>query len=579
VTTVTETAHPRRIGDFAILFNATTAMRHGYITGVTANTWTIADTGANSTGSATAYGVRNVQIYGNGGVMNYNKAGLTTGLMSNLHAVILNAVSDVFVENLQVNNCTKYACLITGYKNAVFRGFSTYRADSSDLSGNSDVIHPLGPGQGFLAENTRAQGGDNIFGMGCADYFDYVFNCPQYGDLSLIGGRIVDTWCENTDEQPVRFYNANGTNQIKNWVVDGVYGTYGPSVYSAVAIIMDTMSGGMVDSGNTNIDGLTVISPDAVRSDGTTSYAVKVAGAGTRRNLRFDRVRPRPGNTTLRATVWFDPATSAEDVSVSFEGGNFSGYLVGITGATTVGRLTVRSTGVLNGDNALGATFRPVVVALDSTTTVLTYLDIAGMVIDDTSASGTKVAGVLNVGTIGEIAMTDTVFVDGDAAIRYSSGATSGGVLRMRNVNCAAAFVAVYDAGAPANVALETVWHNAASNALFTVNESTARNIRVRAVNCRGGNRFLRNQLGNHTWTISGYGNEPGGGAAIVTDAGSPVWRLDGDWDLITDGALLDATATNHRAGAKFYNTNAAFGAPGVGAYVRGSAAWVRVAS
>lgn len=578
VTTVTEAGHQRRVGDFVILFNDTTAMRHGYISAVSASTWTIADTGSNASGSARAYGVRNIRINGNGATLDYNKNGLTISLMSNLHAIILNAVSDVTVEGLQVNNCTKYACLVTGYKNAMFRNFSTYRSVSSDFSGNSDVIHPLGPGRHFVAEDTRAQGGDNIFGIGCADFYDYVFNCPQYGDLSLTDGRITGVWCEDTDEQPVRFYNANGTNVIRNWVVDGVFGTYGATVDSAVAIIMDTMSGGMVDSGQTNIDGLVVISPDAVRSDGTHSFAIKVAGAGTRRNLRFDRVRPRPGNTTLRGTVWFDTGTSAEDASVSFEGGNFSGYLVGITGATTVGRLTVRSTGVLNGDNALGATQRPVVVALDSSTTVLTYLDIGGLVVDDTSSSGTKTSVVWSTGTIGEAVISDVIMLDGDAVVRGNTGAVAGGVLRLRNINANAGFVAVYDAGTPANVAMDTVWHNNAANAVFTTNESTARSIIVRAANCRGGNRFLRNVQGNHTWTISGYGNAPGAGAAIVTDAGTPAWRLDGDWDLITDGALLDATVTNHRAGAKFYNTNGAFGV-GVGGYVRGSAAWVRVAS
>ncbi len=64
----------------------------------------------------------------------------------------------------------------------------------------------------------------------------------------------------------------------------------------------------------------------------------------------------------------------------------------------------------------------------------------------------------------------------------------------------------------------------------------------------------------------------------IVSDAGTPVWRLQSGCDFSVDGALLDATVGNHGAGASFYNTNAAFGA-GVGAYVRGSAAWARVAA
>lgn len=54
--------------------------------------------------------------------------------------------------------------------------------------------------------------------------------------------------------------------------------------------------------------------------------------------------------------------------------------------------------------------------------------------------------------------------------------------------------------------------------------------------------------------------------------------RLSGVCNLQIDGAILDSTVANHAPGASFYNTNAAFGA-GVGGYVRGATAWVRVAA
>jgi hypothetical protein len=580
VRTVTETAHGRRVGDFVINFGPSGDVSHGFITAVTANTYTLPDTGTDQ-GTAQvgrAYGVRNITILGNGATLDYNRGGLATALMSNLHAVILNACSDVLVDRLQVNNTTKYACLVTGFKNFVASGFSTFRVVSSDTSGNSDVVHPLGPGRGFVAENTRAQGGDNIIGVGCSDYYDYVLNCPQYGDLSLIGGRVTDSWCEDTDEHPVRFYNANGSNVIRNWVVDGVYGTYSTGADACVAIIMDTMSGGMVDSGATNVDGLTVISPDAVRADGSASYGFINRGAGTRRNIELLRVRPRIGTPAVRATCWVEGGSSISDLTAEFEAGDFSGYLVGLTGTASVGRLSVRAAGLLNGNNELGGTQRPVVVALDSSTSVITRLDVQGLELDDSSSTGTKICGVLNNGTIGEALLSDIRMLDGDALYRHTTTAAAGQVLRLRNINANADHVAFYDGGAPAQVDLSTVWHNKVANALFSVNDPTGRDMRVRVVNCRAGNRMLRNLQGGHTWRISGYGNEPGGGAAIVTDAGTPSWRLDGDWDLVTDGALLDATATNHRAGAKFYNSNAAFGA-GIGGYVRGATAWVRVAA
>jgi hypothetical protein len=89
--------------------------------------------------------------------------------------------------------------------------------------------------------------------------------------------------------------------------------------------------------------------------------------------------------------------------------------------------------------------------------------------------------------------------------------------------------------------------------------------------------RFIRNATGNNTITVRAVASSAG--TPLAVDAGTPSIRLGGDWDMSFDGALLDATVANHAAGAGFYNTNAAFGAPGAGKYVRGSAAWVRTAA
>jgi len=64
------------------------------------------------------------------------------------------------------------------------------------------------------------------------------------------------------------------------------------------------------------------------------------------------------------------------------------------------------------------------------------------------------------------------------------------------------------------------------------------------------------------------------------TKNASAVLQLGGNVimnNFTLDGATLDATVGNHAPGASFYNNNAAFGI-GVGAYVRGSATWSRVA-
>lgn len=571
VTTVTEAGHQRRVGDFAILFNSTTAMRHEYISAVTASTWAISDSGSDATGSATAYGVRNIRINGNGATLDYNKAGLITGLMSNLHAIVLNACSDVAVENLQVNNCTKYACLVTGFKNAVFKNFGTYRSVSTDLSGNSDVIHPLGPGRHFVATDTRAQGGDNIFGVGCSDYYDYVFNLTTYGDLSLTDGRITSVWCEDTDEQPVRFYNANGSNWIRNWVVDGVFGTYGSTVDSCVAIIMDTMSGGMVDSGNTNVDGLVVIAPDAERSTGTRSSAFVSRGAGTRRNIRLQRVRPRGGDpATILSTVSVE--TSIENLEVQLErSASFSGYIIGVLTGATVSDLDVFAPHVI-ADHA-GFSGFPALLALNAAAAAVTRARIT-FTGDDSSASGQKLLGVYNQGVLGRVSFSNCSMLDGDSLLRSTAAATAGTVIEAVNTKVTTLYGFATPI-LPASLELTNFSHLGGSGAVLH-NDSASGTIKVKATNVIASNRFLRNVSGNTVYQINARQLEAS--TVIVSDAGTPVWRIQSGCDFSVDGALLDATVGNHGAGASFYNTNAAFGA-GVGAYVRGSATWTRVAA
>lgn len=579
VRTVTETGHGRRVGDFVVNFGPAGDVSHGYITAVTANTYTFPDAGSDqgAAQAGRAYGVRNIQIIGNGATLDYNRPNLTTALMSGLHAIILHACSDVNVSNVQVNNTTKYAVLVAGYANVEVNGLTSWRTVSSDLNMNSDTLHICGPGRTIRANAIRAQAGDNILGVGCGDFMDYQLQQPNAGDLSLIGGRIADTWCDDTDQHPVRFYNANGANWIRGWVVDTVRGTYSAGTDACVAIITETVPE-QIDAGATNVDGLTIIAPDAVRTDGVASAAFVNRGAGTRRGIKVERVRPRAMTSTTRSVLSVETGSSIADLTVQFEPGDWSGNLIGVTGTGTIGRLRVTAAGMLNGNNELGGGFAPNVVCVDSTTAAITNLEVAEMVVDDVSSTGTKARLVFNNATIGDISVADVRMLDGDAVVRASSTGATGGAMRMRNVTAASSFVAVFDNGAPVNVGLTDVWHSQAANAVLTVADATARTIRVRLVNVRAGHRMLRNTAGNHTWLISGYGNEPGIGAALVTDAGTPLYRLDGDWDLVTDGALLDATVANHRAGAKFYNSNAAFGA-GVGGYVRGATTWVRVAA
>lgn len=582
VRTVTEAAHGRRIGDFVINFGPSGDVSHGYITAVTASTYTLPDTGSDQAVAQTgrAYGVRNIVINGTGATLDYRKGSLTTAMMSNLHAVILNACSDVVVKDLEVSNTTKYAILLTGYKNVKIEGFRTFRDDSSNVAGNSDVVHPLGPGRGLIVERTRAQGGDNLIGVGCSDFFDYVLNLPAYGELSLIGGRVLDSWGENTHQQPVRFYNGNGANVIRDWTVDGVYGTYDTNVDAAVAVIMDTMSNidgngivGMVDSGGTNIDGLTLRNISATRVDGQPSSAFISRAAGTRRGLKIDRLRPRTFAAGATATVHIEDSTW-EGVEVeAFGAGSFAGAIIGLFGTGTVRDMRVDATQLV-WDNALGSGARGAVVLLNNANAVVTNLRVR-VLGSDSSASGNKASVVwINNGTVTRCYVTGHFGAGTDAILRVSSGSCAH--FTANDLEHEGSFVAAADS--PVNhINLNEVYHWNGASSCIAYNVAAGGTVRVRARQVRCSNRFIRNTAGSTVFLLEAQSTELTTNVFVV-DAGTPLLRLQGPTDISMDGALIDATATNHAPGASFYNTNAAFGA-GIGAFVRGAAAFVRVAA
>ena len=117
--------------------------------------------------------------------------------------------------------------------------------------------------------------------------------------------------------------------------------------------------------------------------------------------------------------------------------------------------------------------------------------------------------------------------------------------------------------------------------AAFRVGAAGALDVNLQGIVLENGysTQFFSAPAGSGILRIAANGtvNINGGAVTYSMGAGSSL-RLGGNCDIPLDGALLDATATNHAAGAGFYNTNAAFGA-GVGYYVRGSTTWTRTAA
>jgi len=130
----------------------------------------------------------------------------------------------------------------------------------------------------------------------------------------------------------------------------------------------------------------------------------------------------------------------------------------------------------------------------------------------------------------------------------------------------------------PVSVTLNGTVVNSCWNA-FNVGTSGTLNLALRDVvfSANPGNKFINTSAGTSVINLQASGVTIPAAPALNLGAGTSL-RLSGPCSLQLDGTLLDATVANHAAGASFYNTNAGFGT-GVGAYIRGSTTWTRVAA
>jgi len=579
----TETGHARKVGDLVMVFGA--PKQHGYITAATADTWTLPDTAGASSGSAQAFGVRNISIQMDGATINGNQATLSnTNNGMPTHAFVLFAASNSAARLPEIAGYAKYGVLAVGC------------ADTDILSGSSlagdtaDTVHITGPHRGIRVANITAKAVDNIVGIGCCDYKDYAIFFPANGTVDVSDYNVSEIRGVNTTFELVRLYNAN-TGWLRNGKISGVRGTYSASTSAAVTVISDA-NASQVDAGTTNIDGLDVEEVTAIRDDGTHSPAFHATGTGTRRGVRIAKTPLRACNIATSGTFVID--SIFEDLSVRLRDGNtsvmgratltdaacgFSGGAVQIRGAGRVKHLTLTIEDRLRGNNQLpvtlgtGSADTPCVLRLEAAASQVDHLTWVGGVLDDISSSGTKIIAVRNVGVITLAEFSNLRQVAGDAFWRQLAGSNAATQVYCSNVDVDALYMFATD------VALAVAkLSNCRMRTGTGFHLGAAGTYRIDAAGCTFDARFVRNAAGASTVTVRAVASSAG--TPLQVDAGSPSIRLGGDWDMSLDGALLDTTVANHAPGAKFYNTSAAaFGAVGVGALVRGSAAFTRVAA
>jgi len=573
--TVTEPGHTRKVGDVVQLWG-TNLRRHLYVDSVSpaAGTWTAADTRGAGSGAGGAFGVNSITCRLAGSLWDQARGVITVSNTAMCdHTMLFYCVGGLNIEAPTITRNRKYAIFLTGCSNVVGSGLRL----SGDPAISNDGLHICGPSR--LGDWTGVSGsaGDNLTAIGCSDLDALIWFWPTQGVIDVENWNIRNIRGEGSYFELFRIYNAN-SGWVRNITVDGVAGTVHGSTNAAVTLMEDSVTVGMVDNGATNIDGLTVRNISAVRANGSQMPTVSIVGAGTRRNLRFENVIPRVGGTTSAATVLLQSTVEDLYVSTREDAQAFAGAFVGLVGASArAKRLVIEGGGRMRGDNqapvtlGTGSAATPIVLDVANAAAQVDNVEIRGVVLEDISSSGNKARLVNNGGIISKASLGNVRTTSVDSWWRQNSG--SNATVDVAAVNCdfSGNFGVAADVGMTA--IRETNCRVAGTAHQFSVTAS----FKVDAVNCVFDNTFIRGAANNPTITFTAVNCTAT--ASLSTTGGTPVYRIGGACNLTLDGALLDATATNHAAGASFYNSNAAFGAPGVGAYVRGATAWVRVAA
>lgn len=550
--TVSETAHKRRIGDFVILFSSVGCEMYGYISSVTSNTWTISDSAGAGSGIGRAYGVRDIRCYMPGARMDYAR-GVRSDSDDSIRrfAFVLHAVSDSEVLCPEVWNTSKYALLVTGYKNIRANGLRVFRTDSADTQLNSDGLHILGPGRVCNADGIRLQGGDNAFAIGSGDVHNYVAHLPANGDLSVEDTTVENIYGEASETELVRLYVANSA-WIRRTRIRNVSGSVDATTPAAIRVLTDAMSGTMVDAGATNVDGLEIDGCSVVRLGGADLRQVSFTGATINvRNVKLRNVLWRPVGTLATSNVHIDGPVDDVDFDARHGDWDVCGAYLSVTSAGRVRSLKCDHVAVTRANaGATGGNLRPIVIFLEAANAQAENVVIVGGTLIDKSTAGNGACLIRHGGkksaiTVAGFRMTSTTPASRrpDSLIRFDPTAENGSIVTFSGVVNDASFGVVMDGGVPELVTLSG-YQQPAGNVLHGA-VAAAATLRV------GGTHVSASSLLSATLTN------------IAVE--------------VRNGLVCDGSRAAANEGSLLINTNAAFGT-GAGLYYRSAAAWTKVA-
>lgn len=522
--TVNHTAHGYSVGDWVWLSGSTAGGYNGVFQVVTvpnANSFTVRLPYAPSVGTATGtiqLVAADVNIQVEGGAFDYNGANNTSNNTPAMHTVIFSGVRALWFGCANLSNAVKYSVLL-GAVADFYLGNLTFQ---NTITG-SDGVHMNGPCFRGVVEQLYGVTGDDFCSLTIGDYSNWEISRGDYQDI--VCRALYPTYCPNNvtklaGNTPFRFDDITFEN------------IGGRADLTAVNIIDDTNLVGTT-CGHIRIRNVTT------KNQGNYPAIELRAAAGSVDFLDIDGVTwDNVSGHVLLLNAGNTTCVRMRNIFNKDKTKHVSGYSIVYADEGTHGLvdidcdITIAAHRVFSMDSfAVGAT--------------VTCLKVSGRVIGDTSANSAVVWH--DVGTITTLMLKDLQTASLDRVYKQQSTSPNVGI----------------------NVLVDDV-----------IADASVRFIEIQ----KGGTITLGAvRLTNQTNTpIRGFGTDAiriEGSMQVTGTAttdyahgtGTPAVNFKGN--LRVDGSIVAAAA-----GDMFWNTNAAFGAPGVGLYGRTAAgAWSRL--
>jgi hypothetical protein len=404
VVTATEASHGRKSGDLIQIYGDAAFTGSHLIERLSADTYSYTHTGSNGTSTgAVVYAMNNIELDFTGAIINgavvddENPATTSPGAGTLKNCIVLRNANQVNVYGGHSKAAMKYAVVISACSN--------WRVHDWTADTGSDTIHPLSPLINGEIYNIISKGGDNVIGLGNADYPGQTYDLPgESGYYDAKGTSIRNIRGINTNQDIVRLYGCDTTGAFRDTLIDGVHGTFTATGDAAVAIYTDTALT-MVSAGNqrNNIYGLRIKNITAKCADSTVEkrqvyFAATSGETNNKFNIEIDGVLMSPNGATggNKGSVYINcsmhnPIIKGLQPNSNPWGGH--GVYLGASAAIS-GKLDVSGVSGNWSNAAYAVSGAPAIVLVDQTGSTADEIDLHDFSVRDVSTGGQATNGI-----------------------------------------------------------------------------------------------------------------------------------------------------------------------------------------